>query len=68
MAFHLGEIFAMLCTTYRVNSKPGRQFTRDRQQYRRKNRGFEKKRRPGRKPKSKAAMRPEQFSLEIKKE
>jgi hypothetical protein len=38
------------CARYRVKIKPNRQFTRDRQQYRRKSRGLERKR-PGPKPK-----------------
>ena len=46
--------FVLCCTRHRVRSKPGRQFPRDRQEYRRKSRGLEK-RRPGRLPKSKQA-------------
>jgi hypothetical protein len=42
------------CAAHRVYSKPGRQFTRNRQEYRRKSRGLEK-RRPGRRPKNKEA-------------
>jgi hypothetical protein len=44
--------FVAACARHRVNSKPGRQFPRDRQEYRRKSRGLEK-RRPGRRPKNK---------------
>jgi hypothetical protein len=46
--------FVLCCARHRVRSKPGRQFPRDRQEYRRKGRGLEK-RRPGRSPKNKAA-------------
>ena len=46
--------FVLCCARHRVRSKPGRQFPRDRQEYRRKSRGL-KKRRPGRSPKNKAA-------------
>ena len=35
------------CARFRVKFKPGRQFTRDRQEYRRKSRGLEKRRRGG---------------------
>jgi hypothetical protein len=54
------EAFVQCCARHRVNSKPGRQFPRDRQEYRRKNRGLEKRRR-GRKPKFKTAspLRPQ---------
>lgn len=41
--------FVRACSRHQVTLKPDRQFTRDRQQYRRKSRGLEK-RRPGRKP------------------
>jgi hypothetical protein len=41
--------FVNACARHRVQSKPDRQFPRDRQEYRRKSRGLEK-RRPGRKP------------------
>jgi len=41
--------FIECCAHYRVMIKPNRQFPRDRQQYRRKSRGLERKR-PGRKP------------------
>ena len=34
------EAFVQCCARHRVNSKPGRQFPRDRQEYRRKNRGL----------------------------
>jgi hypothetical protein len=44
--------FVLCCAQHRVHSKPGRQFPRDRQEYRRKSRGLEK-RRPGRRPKCK---------------
>ena len=43
--------FVKYCAKYRVKIKPNRQFPRDRQQYRRKSRGLERKR-PGRKPKT----------------
>lgn len=43
--------FVTCCAKYRVKIKPNRQFPRDRQQYRRKSRGLERKR-PGRKPKA----------------
>jgi hypothetical protein len=46
--------FVLCCARHRVRSKPGRQFPRDRQEYRRKSRGL-RKRRPGRSPKNKAA-------------
>jgi hypothetical protein len=46
--------FVQCCARHRVESKPGRQFPRDRQQYRRKSRGLEKRSR-GRKPKFKTA-------------
>jgi len=41
--------FVECCARYRLKIKPNRQFPRDRQQYRRKSRGLERKR-PGRKP------------------
>lgn len=41
--------FVQCCSQHRVRSKPDRQFSRDRQEYRRKSRGLERKR-PGRKP------------------
>jgi hypothetical protein len=41
--------FVQCCSKHRVRSKGDRQFSRDRQEYRRKSRGLEK-RRPGRKP------------------
>jgi hypothetical protein len=44
------EQFVRTCARQRVKPKPGRQFSRDRQQYRRKSRGLEK---PGRGRKSK---------------
>jgi hypothetical protein len=47
--------FVLCCTRHRVRSKPGRQFPRDRQEYRRKSRGLQKCR-PGRRPKSKEAI------------
>jgi len=43
--------FVTCCAQYRVKIKPNRQFPRDRQQYRRKSRGLERKQR-GRKPKT----------------
>lgn len=48
------EEFVRRCARHRVHSKPGRQFSRDRQEYRKKSRGLEKQRR-GRKPKFKTA-------------
>lgn len=42
--------FVECCSLHRVRSKPDRQFTRDRQEYRRKSRGLEQRKR-GRKPK-----------------
>jgi hypothetical protein len=48
--------FVADCARHRVNSKPGRQFPRDRQEYRRKSCGLEKHR-PGRRPKNKKATR-----------
>jgi hypothetical protein len=47
--------FVKCCAKYRVKIKPNRQFPRDRQQYRRKSRGLERKR-PGRKPKATKAV------------
>jgi hypothetical protein len=44
------EAFVQCCARHRVRSKPNRQFPRDRQQYRRKSRGLER-RRPRRRPK-----------------
>ena len=44
--------FVLCCAQHRLRSKPGRQFPRNRQEYRRKSRGLEK-RRLGRRPKSK---------------
>lgn len=46
--------FVLCCARHRVHSKPGRQFSRDRQEYRRNSRGLEN-RRPGRRPKSRKA-------------
>jgi hypothetical protein len=43
--------FVKCCAHYRVKIKPNRHFTRDRQEYRRKSRGLERKR-PGCKPKA----------------
>jgi hypothetical protein len=45
------EQLVRACARHRLRPKPDRHFSRDRQQYRRKSRGLEKKRR-GRKPKS----------------
>jgi hypothetical protein len=44
--------FVRFCARHRVTSKPGRTFTRDRQEYRRKSRGLERTGK-GKKPKSK---------------
>jgi hypothetical protein len=49
------EQFVRSCARQRVKIKPGRQFSRDRQQYRRKSRGLEKPGR-GRKPRSQPAL------------
>jgi hypothetical protein len=46
----LWEGFVHCCARHRVSINPDRHFTRDRQEYRRKSRGLEKRRR-GRKPK-----------------
>jgi hypothetical protein len=46
--------FVQCCARHRVHYKPGRQFPRDQQEYRRKSRGLDK-RRLGRKPKFKIA-------------
>ena len=46
----LWKVFVHCCARHRVSIKPDRHFTRDRQEYRRKSRGLEKRRR-GRKPK-----------------
>jgi Transposase DDE domain len=43
-------IYVQCCAQYRVNNKPNRRFSRDQQEYRRKSRGLEKRRR-GRKRK-----------------
>ena len=51
----LWEQFVRSCARQRVKSKPGRQFSRDRQQYRRKSRGLEKLGR-GRKSKFQSAL------------
>lgn len=48
----LWTTFVMCCSRHRVNSKPDRHFPRDRQQYRKKSRGFVEPRRKGRKRKS----------------
>jgi hypothetical protein len=47
----LWQAFVQCCARHRVRSKPNRQFPRDRQQYRKKSRGLERRRR-GRKPKA----------------
>ena len=49
------------CARFRVKFKPGRQFTRDRQEYRRKSRGLEKRRRGGKRKYEEASLltRPE---------
>jgi hypothetical protein len=51
---YIREAFVQCCARHRVKSKPGRQFPRDRQEYRRKSRGLDNRRR-GRKPKFKTA-------------
>ena len=48
----LWTAFVIGCSQHRVKSKPGRHFPRDRQQYRKKSRGFVEPRRKGRKRKS----------------
>ena len=54
--------FVQCCARHRVQSKPGRQFSRDRQQYRRKSRGLDR-RRPGRKRKATSLLPPEPETL-----
>lgn len=56
------------CAKHRVRIKPGRQFSRDRQEYRRKSRGLEKKPR-GRKPKYSGGttLQPDREALRDKK-
>jgi len=51
--------FVQNCARHRVRFKPDRQFPRDRQQYRKKSRGLERRRR-GRKPKIAIAPAPQQ--------
>jgi len=60
--------FVQCCARHRVQFKPGRQFPRDRQQYRRKSRGLERRPR-GRKPKYNAVapQQPERETLEDSK-
>jgi hypothetical protein len=61
-------VFVKCCSCHRVHFKPDRQFPRDRQQYRRKSRGLEK--RPcGRKPKYNAVapQQPERETLKDSK-
>jgi hypothetical protein len=58
--------FVQCCSRHRVRFKPGRQFPRDRQQYRRKSRGLEKYPR-GRKPKY-SAVTPKQPGRETLKD
>ena len=48
-------LFVQCCARHRVHFKPGRQFSRNRQQYRRKSRGLDR-RRPGRKRKTTALL------------
>jgi hypothetical protein len=55
------------CARHRVKFKPGRQFTRDRQEYRRKSRGLEVKR-VGRKPKHIPAQRQQPEPETLKKD
>ena len=60
--------FVQCCARHRVHFKPDRQFPRDRQQYRRKSRGLEKRPR-GRKPKYNAVapQQPERETLKDSK-
>jgi hypothetical protein len=60
--------FVLCCSRHRVRFKPNRQFPRDRQQYRRKSRGLEKRPR-GRKPKysSAASQQPGRQTLKDRK-
>jgi hypothetical protein len=51
------DAFVQRCARHRVQFKPDRQFPRDRQQYRRKSRGLERRPR-GRKPKAAKAAAP----------
>jgi len=55
-------IFVQHCARHRVKLKANRQFPRDRQQYRRKSRGLER-RRPGRKRKATSILLPEVETL-----
>jgi hypothetical protein len=61
-------VFVQCCACHRVKFKPDRQFPRDRQQYRRKSRGLEKRPR-GRKPKNNpvAPQQPERETLKDSK-
>lgn len=52
--------YVRLCAGYRVNSKPDRSFTRDRQEYGRKSRGLDKPKRRGRQKYETPAPLPEQ--------
>lgn len=61
------EEFVQCCAKHRVQSKPDRQFPRDRQQYRRKSRGWERRPR-GRKPKAAKAPTPQQPQPETRKD
>jgi hypothetical protein len=58
--------FVKCCAKYRVKIKPNRQFPEDRQQYRRKSRGLERKR-PGPKPKETQAATSDQSRPETLK-
>ena len=59
--------FVQCCARHRVKFKPDRQFPRDRQQYRRKSRGLERRPR-GRKPKAAKAPAPQQPQPETHKD
>ena len=59
--------FVQCCAKHRVQFKPNRQFPRDRQQYRRKSRGLEKRPR-GRKPKAAIAQAPKPPQPETRKD
>jgi hypothetical protein len=58
--------YVQCCARHPVHYKPGRQFPRDRQEYRRKSRGLDKRRR-GREPKFKTAS-PLQLQPETRKD
>jgi len=61
------DAFVKRCAKHRVRFKPDRQFPRDRQQYRRKSRGLERRPR-GRKPKAATAPAPQSPQPETRKD